>query len=215
MEPTAITTPSRRRPPPASSSGYSADLTGGSLKLAESRVIADLLLHGVTPEAWKDAIYQRNILKAKQPATAKRLANLIRSRLETMGPDLWRLVRDGNGTVATHAALAAAIKHSRLLGDFLRFVVAEQVRLSAENLSYVAWDHYLEACHERDPKMPAWSEGTCKRLRSSVFQILAQAGYIADTRSRRLQGVHIPDEVLRYLMNNHESYVIRCMQVSV
>jgi hypothetical protein len=32
-----------------------------------------------------------------------------------MGPDVWKLVRDGSGKVATHAILAAAVKHSPLL----------------------------------------------------------------------------------------------------
>lgn len=214
VEPTAITTTSRRGPKPLPSPGYSADITGGSLKVAESRLVADLLLRQIDAKGWKDAIYSRNILKAKQPATAKRLANLIRSRLETMGPDLWKLVRDGNATVASHATLAAAVKQSRLLGDFLRLVVGEQVRTFSKTLTYKAWDDFLDECRERDHEMPRWSEGTKTRLRSSVFQTLAQAGYIVDTRSLRLQAVHISDEVVRYLMAHRESYVLRCIQVS-
>lgn len=214
VEPSGLTAPSPRRVPAARRPGYTADLTGGSLKLAESRVIADLLLNRVSSEAWKDAIYTRNVLKARRPATAQRLGNLIRSRLETMGPELWKLVRDGNGTVAAHAALAAAVKHSCLLGDFLRFVVQDHFRLSREALSHRAWEQYLEGCHERDPHMPNWGEATARRLRSSVFQTLAQAGFIADTKSLRLQTVHIADDVLRYLAAEHEDYVLRCIQVS-
>ena len=47
--------------------------------------------------------------------------------------------------------------------------------------------------------MPQWNESTRRRLRSSVFQMLAQAGYIENTRSLKLQTVHIADQVLRYL----------------
>ena len=36
----------------------------------------------------------------------------------TMRPDLWYLVRDGSKDTATHALLAAAIKHSPLLAEF-------------------------------------------------------------------------------------------------
>src|SRR5919205_3906058 len=101
---------------------YKADLTAGALKVPESRVIADLLLRGVDAEGWKDAIVRQNVLKARSPATATRLTKLIRGRLATMGPDLWKLVRDGKGSVAGHAAFAAAVKHSPLLGDFLDLV---------------------------------------------------------------------------------------------
>ena len=73
---------------------------------------------------------------------------------------------------------------------------------------------YLEGCRERDPDMPQWNESTRRRLRSSVFQMLAQAGYIENTRSIKLQTVHVAEQVLRYLKANHEDYVLRCIQVA-
>ena len=193
---------------------YAADITAGALKIPESRLIADLLLRQVDDEGWKDAIVTKNVLQARSPATARRLTTLIRRRLETMGPDLWKLVRDGKGTVAIHAVFVAAVKHSPLLGDFLEIVVGEQYRLFSKSLTNSMWDDYLEGCRERDPEMPQWSESTRKRLRSSVFQMLAQAGYIEDTNSLTLQTVHIADQVLHYLKANREEYVLRCIQVA-
>jgi hypothetical protein len=193
---------------------YNADITAGALKVPESRHIADLLLRRVDAEGWKDAIVERNVLQARSPATARRLTRLIRGRLETMGPDLWKLVRDGKGTVATHAVFAAAVKHSSLLGDFLGIIVGEQYRLFGTVLSNKLFDDYLEGCRERDPEMPQWNETTRKRLRSSVFQMLAQAGYIENTRNLKLQTVHIANQVLGYLKTNQEDYVLRCVQVA-
>jgi len=193
---------------------YKADITAGSLKLPESRIIADLLLRQVDPQGWKDAIVERNVLQTRNPATARRLTRLLRARLETMGPELWKLVRDGTGGVGTHAVFAAAVKHSPLLGDFLEIVVGEQYRRFSPALSKKLWADYLEGCRERDPDMPLWSEATRRRLRSSVFQMLAQAGYVEDTRSLKLQTVHIADQVLRYLKGKREDYVLRCIRVA-
>jgi hypothetical protein len=192
---------------------YRADLTAGSLKIAESRIIADLLLRAVGEDEWKEAITNENVLKAKNPATAIRLARLIRQRLETTTFDHWRMVRDGTLVVATHAALAAAIKHSYLLGDFLDLVVRDQYRRFAKSLTNKLWREYLEDCRGRDPEMPQWQESTIKRMGSSVFQILAQGGYIKDTRSMALQRTHISTEVLGYLKQNREDYVLRCITV--
>jgi hypothetical protein len=193
---------------------YKADITAGALKLPESRIIADLLLRQADAEGWKDAIVKKNVLQARSPATARRLTKLIRDRLETMGPDLWKLVRDGKGTVAAHAVFAAAVKQSPLLGDFLEIVVGEQYRLFSTMLSNKMFADYLEGCRERDPDMPQWNETTRRRLRSSVFQTLAQAGYIENTRSLKLQTVHVAEQVLSYLKANQEEYVLRCIQVS-
>ncbi len=193
---------------------YKADITAGSLKVSESRIIADLLLKGVDETTWKEAIQNENILQFKNPATAIRIGRLIRKRLELMRPNLWKLVRDGTGTVTTHAILAAAVKHSPLVGDFLDLVVREQYRLFNTALSNKLWGDYLDDCRGRDPDMLIWNESTRKRLRSSVFQILAQTGYIENTRSKKLQTVHIASQVLQYLEKNNEHYVLHCIKVS-
>jgi hypothetical protein len=192
---------------------YRADLTAGSLKLAESRLIADLLMRGADGGEWQQAIVSGNILKAKNPATAIRLARLIRQRLEAMSPELWRMARDGTVVVATHALLAAAIKHSVLLGDFLDLIVRQEYRRFSQALSKRLWRDYLEECRGRDPLMPQWQATTAQRMGSSVFQVLAQAGYISDTRTMLLQRPHITTEVIGYLERNHEDYVLRCITV--
>jgi hypothetical protein len=193
---------------------YKADITAGALKLPESRLIADLLLRHVDAEGWKDAIVTKNVLQARNPATARRLTKLIRGRLETMGPELWTFVRDGKGNVANHAVFAAAVKHSPLLGDFLEIVVGEQYRLFYSVLSKKLWADYLEGCRERDSDMPQWNETTRRRLGSSVFQMLAQASYLENTRSLKLQTVHFAEPVLRYLKAHQEEYGLRCIQVA-
>lgn len=193
---------------------YRGDLTAGGLKVQESRVIADLLVRDTDPTEWHRLLIDRNVLQARTPATAERLGRLIRGRLELMDRDLWLMIRDGTGTVVTHAVLAAAIKHSHLLGDFLDLVVREQYRAFSPALSLSLWDDYLTDCGGRDPEMPVWSESTRERLRSSVFQTLAEAGYIENTRTRKLHPVHIAPQVLRYLQNRNERYVLRCIEVS-
>lgn len=193
---------------------YRADITAGALKIPESRIIADLLLRGVNENDWKDAIIKENILQARNPATAIRLTRLIRGRLELMDAELWKLIRDGNTTVSIHAVLAAAIKHSHLIGDFLDLIVREQYRVFSPSLSNKIWEDYLEDCRRRDPEMPMWNESTRKRLRSSVYQTLAQAGFIEDTKKLKLQPVHIAQHVIQYLRARGEEYVLRCIQVS-
>jgi hypothetical protein len=193
---------------------YKADITAGALKLPESRIIADLLIHRISAEAWSDAIIIKNVLQSRNPETARRIARLIRSRLELMGSDIWKMVRDGNNRIAIHATLAAAVKHSALLGDFLDLIVREQNRLFMPALSKPLWENYLAGCRGRDPEMPQWNESTQRRLRSSVFQILAQAGYLENTRNLKLQPVQIAPPVIGYLQAHNEQYVLKCLQVS-
>lgn len=193
---------------------YAATLTAGALKPAESRVVADLLLRGVAGDAWRVAIEQDNVLQAKSIATAKRLARLIRDRLAPFDSSLWEMVRDSASPVVHHALLAAAVKQSPLLGDFLDLVVREQFRRFAPTLPISLWEDYLLDCRGRDPEMPWWNESTRRRLRSSIYLCLAQAGFLENTRNLKLQPVFIATPVLRLLESRDERYVLRCLQVS-
>lgn len=192
---------------------YRADITAGGLKVRESRIIAELLLKDVDDEAWDRALYQQNVLQARNPETARRIGRLIRQRLQLMDAPLWRLVRDGSGVVASHACLAAAVKHSALLGDFLDLVLREQYRLFTGTFPLKLWEDYLADCRGRDAEMPVWHDSTRKRLRSSVFQTLAQAGYIESTRTLKLQPNNIAAQVIDYLQAHNERYVLRCIRV--
>ena len=95
---------------------YTATITSASLRLRESRIIADLLLQAVSDGAWKEAILERNMLQMGSVESIKRISRLIRARLEPLGEGVWKMVRDGGHTQATQAIFAGAVKNSRLLG---------------------------------------------------------------------------------------------------
>jgi hypothetical protein len=190
---------------------YKANMTSGSLRLAESKIVAGLLLSGVDKKDWKDAIVTKNLLQAKSIKTAVEIARISRARLETMTPELWKLVRDGNGDTAIHAMFACAIKHCLLLGDFMRMVVADQYKLFAKSLAPSLWEKFIDECRGRDPKMTIWSDSTSIKMRSAVFHCLCQAGYIDNTKSKLLQTVHVAAPVLHYLRAQKEFDVIKSM----
>jgi len=93
---------------------YKANFSRGGLMVPESRIIADLLLRGIDPPGWKQAIEVDNLLAKRSPTTASTKATLIRGRLRTLTPALWHLIRDGSKPVATHAVLAATVNYSPL-----------------------------------------------------------------------------------------------------
>ncbi len=193
---------------------YTATISSTSLRLRQSRVVADLLLQGVSEEAWKDAVLEQNVLQMGSPVTIIRSSNILRARLEPLGEGLWKMVRDGGRAQAAQAALAGAVKHSRLLGDFMDIAIREQRALFAKKLENRMWTDYIAGCRGRDPDMPHWSDATVAKLRSVVFSMLAEADYLKDTRSLLLQNVFVDAELVAYLRNRGESYVLRCMEVT-
>jgi len=193
--------------------GYTATITSSTLRLRESRIIADLLCQGISDTDWKEKMLKENILQMHSIESIKRVSRLLRSRIEPLGEELWLFIRDGDVQQATQSIFAGAVRHSRLLGDFMDITIREQRSLFAKKLESWMWNEYLEGCRGRDPIMPQWSESTTKKLRSSVFSMLSEVGYLKDTRSLLLQNVFVDDQLRQYLRDRDEKYVLRCLEV--
>lgn len=193
---------------------YNGDIVAGSLLIQETRKIAALLLKDVDEKAWKKAIEADNILQKRSPASAIRQARLIKNRLTLMAPELWRLIKEGNSDIAVQAILAASIKHSRLLGDFMDKTLREQWRTFNYKISAKDWNDYLETCVQIDQKVSKWKDSTISKLRQVVFRILAEAKYIDSTRTLKLLPVSVVPELRHYLTKNSEDYVLKCMEVT-
>jgi len=193
---------------------YNGEIVAGSLLIRESRKIARLLLNNADSGEWHQAIVIENVLQKHRPDTAMRQARLIKNRLSLMTPKLWEIVDKGSMDVAVQALLAASIKHSRLLGDFMDKTLRECWRTFTKNISIKDWKDFLETCAQVDPKVDKWTNSTRSKLKQVVFRILAESKYIACTKSLRLLPVSIIPDIRKYLIENSEDYVLCCMEVT-
>ena len=192
---------------------YKADIAGGSLKIYESRIIADLLLKKLPSADWRRAIEVDNVLQKTSVGTAKRQASLIKARLKLMTSELWELVRDGSKPVATQAVFASAIAHSPLLRDFLTLEVKNRFLSGDLELTRNHWRSFVAACHDRDPEMSTWSASTTDKLGDSVLRILTEVGMLSEGNKPTLQPVYYEPEIMNYLKDQNDDKVLHAMQV--
>lgn len=195
-------------------SKYNGEIVAGSLLISESRQIAGLLLDGVDDKKWHRKIVIENILQKKSPKSSERQARLIRNRLSLMNPELWGIIINGSFETATQAILAASIKHNHLIGDFMDNVIRQHWQTFKKHISTKDWDDFLRTCAQIDPKVEAWSANTRMKLRQVVFRILAESGYIENTKTCLLLPVTVVPEIKAFLLDNNETYVLRCMDVT-
>lgn len=193
---------------------YNAEISAGSLMLPESRRVAGLMLTHPSPQAWFEALRLDNILQKKSPATARRQAKLIRNRLVTLDEAAWLMVAEGGQEVAQQILLAAAIKHSRLLGDFLRDVVAGRLRRLERTLAPGDWVAFFADCAHRDPAVATWSATTQAKLLQVILRMLAEARYLESTRSLVLTPPLLHPEVRSFLQSHREEAVLAAMELT-
>lgn len=193
---------------------YNAEISAGSMMLPESRRIAALLLTRPSKEQWFEALKLDNVLQKKSPATARRQARLIRNRLETLEDEGWSLIAEGSQEVATQLLFAAAIKHSRILADFLHDIYAGHLRRLETHLSPAKdWESFMADCLQRDSEIASFSDTTKAKMLQVVLRVLAEGKYVDSTKTLRLTPPHLHPEVVRYLKKHGESAVLSLMDM--
>ncbi len=190
---------------------YNGSIASGALLVPESRTIARLLLAGADQKTVKEAILKGNILQKRSPQTAKIHGSLIQKRLILMNPPHWEMVVQGHAALATQAVMAAAIKHSHLIGDFMQSVVKAHWQTFQTSLFSSDWHYFMENCAQLDPRVDTWTAQTRAKLKQVVFKILAESGYINNTKSCVLQSVAVEPELRHYLTAHSETYITSCM----
>lgn len=191
---------------------YNAEISAGSLLPLESRRIANLLLSDPDQAAWLHAIEAENILQKRTPATARRQARLLRRRLTTLDSQAWKMMAERESEVVIQLLLAAAVKHSQLLGDFMRNVYADRQRRLEPALEPSDWQDFLVECAHHDAAVGDWSDSTKAKLFQVIVRILAEAKYLENARSMKLTPQSLHPDVRRYLSVNDETYVLDCLE---
>jgi hypothetical protein len=191
---------------------YNAEISAGSLMPLESKRVAKLLLTEPDEAAWLQAIEVDNILQKKTPATARRQARLIRRRLMTLDAPAWALISTAESEVANQLLLASAIKHSQLLGDFMRNVYTAHQRRLEPIIAPLYWQDFFTECAHHDPAVAAWSDSTKAKLFQVIIRILVECKYLENGRAMRLTPRSLHPVVRRYLFERHETYVIDCLE---
>ncbi|SBT05706.1 conserved hypothetical protein [Candidatus Accumulibacter aalborgensis] len=194
---------------------YNAEISAGSLMLPESRRIAALLLTSPSREQWFDALKLDNLLQKKAPATARRQAQLIRKRLETLEEEGLKLIACGSHEVATQLLFAAAIKHSRIFADFLHDVYAGKLRRLEQNLSPAKdWEAFLAECVQRDPDVANLSASTKAKVLQVILRVLAEGRYVDSTKTLRLTPPHLHPDAVCYLKRHGATSVLAIMDMA-
>lgn len=192
---------------------YLGDLIGGSLMLRESQTIAELLLKSPTQDEWHDAIVNRNVLQKRSNASAKRNAATIKKRLEGLSNNYLEKLAFGGTELATQLMFAATLINSTMLADFMRNVVIDAKRVFREYIEQKDWENFWEDSIRIYPELASMSESSTYKIAQVAFKLLADAGYIDSTRSKKLQNIFLLPEVRSLLVEMQREDVIAAMEV--
>jgi hypothetical protein len=194
---------------------YLGDLTGGSLMIAESHIIAETLLKKLPEDEWKRMIIDDNILQKKSVNSAVRNAHTLRKRLAPMGDDFLTSLLAMSERAYVQMLMLAFLIHSPIIADFMRQTLAEAKRTYKPALSVDAWADFIETRQRANAELANYSESTLKKMGNNVIKALVDSGYLNTSRQRTLQGVYLMPEVRSWLQKLNRDDLIEVMECTV
>lgn len=188
---------------------YSATLSStSSLMLPESRLLAGLLLQHPSDQDWKQQICVDNILQKPSPATAIRVASLIRNRLSFLSDEGLRLVVSSERALAIQLLFVAALRHSKLLHDYLRDLYLLHVKRQ-EPIKKHDWHAFLDECAHRDAKVSTWTDSTREKLHQVITKILVETECLTAHKPHQFIQPYLYPQTKSYLREHQLDDLLR------
>mgnify|MGYP002512460743 CR=1 FL=1 len=194
---------------------YVGDLIGGSLLIAETRIIAESLLKQLPEDEWRNLVIDQNILQKKSVKTSSRYVRVIRTRIEGLGQDFMSALVTSTDRAYIQLLLVAVMINSPIVEDFMRLSLAEAKRTYKPNLPSTAWQDFYEIQSLKYPDLNNYSESTIKKLGTNVIKILVLSGYLSDARKREIYPVYLMPEVKEWLLRFDRADLIEVMECTL
>lgn len=191
---------------------YFGDLNGGSLLLTDSHIIARLMQADLTNAQWQSQLADENILQRRSVHTAKRIAKTVRQRLSHFSGSYHSAVAQAQGQEYAQLLMAALMKDSPVVADFMRRYVQETLRIYKTHLSKAMWWEHVELTARRFEDQMPYSEQTLEKMGKNLFRALAEADYIDSARRKQLQRVYLAPSVRFLLQGEGEQKMIEMME---
>ncbi|MFC0247711.1 DUF1819 family protein [Citricoccus parietis] len=157
---------------------YALSFTSGALLTREAVIAAPLYLDIRDWRAVRDQLGADNLLQARTASSGFRLAREVAQRLAVLTDAELALLGDASPSERGHLMWIAACRRYAFIGDFAEEVVRERFLLLTPALGYEDFESFVRGKALWHPELAEVKDSTLRKLRSTVFQMLAEAGLL-------------------------------------
>lgn len=174
---------------------YALSFTSGALLTREAGIAAPLYLETGNWQAVRIRLTDGNLFQARTTSSAVRLARETVQRLRVFTTVELELLVEASPSERHLLMWVAACRRYALIGEFAEEVVRERYLLLTSTLSYAEFDSFVAGKTLWHPELAEVKESTLKKLRATVFRMLAEADLLVGDQiqqavvSERVRGV--------------------------
>lgn len=175
---------------------YNGGLTREQFLFYEIRIVASLILSGMTREEIISKINSENLFQFPTERMVVSIANTCFKRLKALDSEklTYHLANDPSDT-AKQINLYAMMKYNLIVWDFMTTVIGEKFRTKEFDFSRKDLNLFFIRLQEQNETVASWSEKTITKIKQVLKKSLVECGYLDSVRSTELNPVLICPEL--------------------
>ena len=187
-------------------SEYNGGLTREQFLFFEIRVVASLLVQGLSHDEILEKIREENLFQFPTERMISSIAGTCFKRIEALESDtLVYCLAHSSVDVAKQINLYAMMKYNRVVWDFMTTVIAEKFRTQDFEFSRKELNIFFFRRQEQNDSVAAWSDGTVNKIKQVLTKTLVECDYLDSTKSTRLNPVSISPELEDEIRANNDN----------
>lgn len=177
-------------------SEYNGGLTREQFLFFEIRIVAGLLLQGLSREEVVKRIKGENLFQFPTERMTTSIANTCFKRIDALGSEtLIYHLANSSVEVGKQINLYAMMKYNRIVWDFMTTVVGEKYRTQEFDFSRKDLNLFFFRLQEQNDSVASWSDGTIDKIKQVLTKTLVECGYLDSNRSDHLNLITIEPEL--------------------
>lgn len=179
--------------------------------LFEFSQVLELKVQELSNEEIKEEILRENLFQHNKKSSTERSFRYMIKRADAIDDYLRKLALEESVHERKIINLYAIMKTDALFAAFMQEVI--QTKLHANNYYLEPKDMniFFATKAEQNEKVASWSETTIQKLKRIYRKILAESGFLPDTKSKELQRLLIDDKISSHIRAIGDSRYLHAM----
>ena len=184
---------------------YNGGLTREQFLFFEIRIVASLLIRGLSRDEIIDKIKQENLFQFPTERTISSIAGACFRRIDALGSEaLVYQLASSSADVAKQINLYAMMKYNRIVWDFMTTVIGEKFRTQEYEYSGKDLNLFFFHLQEQNESVASWSDNTVNKIKQVLTRSLVECGYLDSVRATQLNPVSISPELEAGIRENND-----------
>lgn len=185
---------------------YNGGLTREQFLFYEIRIVASLLIQGLSRDEVVKRIQDDNLFQFPTERMINNITNVCLRRIDSLNSDvLVEHLAYASVDVAKQINLYAMMKYNRIVWDFMCTVVAEKFRTQDFAFSKKDINLFFFRLQEQNDAVASWSEQTINKIKQVLMKSLCECGYIDSVKAETLNIINIVPELEDEIKANNDT----------